>query len=100
MVVVESNGLVTFTVYRPGAARVELQGDFTAWGRSPVEMRPQGDGWWTARTAVPPGDHAFCYLADGASWMPDYAAHGVKANGFGGWVSQISIAPEPLRQAA
>lgn len=100
MVVVESSGLVTFRVYRPGAARVEVQGDFTAWGQRPLAMKPEGDGWWQARTAVPAGDHQFSYLVDREVWLPDYAAHGIKANGFGGWVSQISIGSMQVARAA
>lgn len=100
MVVVEANGLVSFRVYRPGVAAVEIRGAFTGWADRPIRMRPEGNGWWTARSAVPPGDHLFSYVVDGDSWFPDYAAHGIKANGFGGWVSQLHVAADLTARAA
>jgi hypothetical protein len=41
-----------------------------------------------------PGDHDFSYLVNGSHWLADYAATGVKRNGFGGWVSQVHVARE------
>jgi hypothetical protein len=62
-------------------------------------MHPDGDGWWEARAPIPTGDHLFSYVVDGGSWLPDYAAHGIKANGFGGWVSQLCVAGERAAMA-
>jgi hypothetical protein len=43
------------------------------------------------------GDHLFSYLVDGSAWMADYAASGVRANGFGGWVSQLHVHGQETR---
>ena len=57
-------------------------------------MAREHTGWWTttlAPEALPAGDHDFSYLVNGSHFLADYAASGVKRNGYGGWVSQISV---------
>lgn len=102
MVIRESNGQHTFRVYLPEARAVELVGSFTDWRVRPVPMLREPSGWWTARVPMQAGDHLFSYLVDGAVWLADYAASGVKANGYGGWVSQLHVDGEHggLRLAA
>lgn len=106
MVICENGSKHTFRVYLPEATNVELVGTFTDWRCRPVRMLREHTGWWSAAAELPPGDHDFCYLVNGSTWLADYAASGVKRNGFGGWVSQISVASpvmvpmRPLRQAA
>ncbi len=89
-----------FRVYLPDAGCVQILGDFTGWQGSPIAMRPCSGGWWEAEAKVPPGDHLFSYLVDGERWLPDYAAHGIRANQYGGWVSQLSIQRGGLAIAA
>ena len=104
MVIREPDSRHTFRVYMPEATTVELVGDFTDWRTRPVRMTREHTGWWTttlAAAALPPGDHDFSYLVNGSAFLADYAASGVKRNGYGGWVSQISIhgddsAPHPI----
>ena len=86
-----------FRVYLPHAEAVELVGGFSGWRASPIPMMRENSGWWFARLELPPGDHDFSYLVDGSTWLPDYAASGVRRNGYGGWVSQVAV---PARGAA
>lgn len=101
MVICENGRQHTFRVYLPEVRVVELVGSFTDWRVRPVPMLREPSGWWTARVDMEPGEHLFSYLVDGSVWMADYAASGVRANGFGGWVSQLHVhEPRTLRVAA
>jgi 1,4-alpha-glucan branching enzyme len=91
MVISEVDGRRTFRVYLPEASGVEVVGTFTDWRMRPVSMKREDTGWWTATVALTAGDHDFSYLVNGTHWLADYAAMGVKRNGFGGWVSQVHV---------
>lgn len=91
MVICETGCTHVFRVYLPQATSVELVGAFTNWRDCPIRLEREHSGWWTARLDLPPGDHDFSYLVDGSTWLPDYAASGVRRNGFGGWVSQVVV---------
>jgi hypothetical protein len=93
MVVETGNGAYLFRVFDRQAAAVCLAGDFTGWDSGGILMTDDGGGWWSARICVPPGDHLFSYLVGGVEWRPDYAANGIRRNGYGGWVSCL-IVPE------
>jgi 1,4-alpha-glucan branching enzyme len=97
MVLNEDGATHLFRVYLPEARAVELVGTFTDWRARPIAMLPEpanGEsrgGWWSARVEMNPGDHLFSYLVDHSAWLADYAATGVKGNGYGGWVSQLHV---------
>ena len=91
MIAVDSQGNVQFKVYLPHAARVEVVGTFTDWGRARVPMVRQYPGWWTVLLPIGSGEHAFCYLIDGSIHLADYAAHGVKMDADGKWVSILRV---------
>ncbi len=91
MVTALPSGELEFKVFAPNAASVEILGTFTGWFAHPVPLAHAGEGWWIAHAAVTPGDHDFQYRIDGHSWMTDYAAHGVKMNHLGQWVSRLAI---------
>ncbi|MDX2114345.1 MAG: glycogen-binding domain-containing protein [Planctomycetota bacterium] len=86
------DGELEFKVFIPTARTVEVVGSFTGWRDRPLALSSDGSGWWTGRTAVPPGDHDFQYRIDGEGWMADFAAHGVRLNPFGQWVSRLAVA--------
>lgn len=92
MIVCNPDGCVTFRVFLPHAARVELLGNFTEWRDGAIVMVREHPGWWTLTAKVPAGEHQFCYLVDGSIWLADYAAHGVKLNPHGGWTSRLVVA--------
>ncbi len=91
MIAINNDGTVTFRMFLPHAARVELLGDFTSWRNGRIAMQRENPGWWTATIPVAGGEHLFCYVVDGSIWLADYAAHGVRLNDYGGWVSQLRV---------
>jgi 1,4-alpha-glucan branching enzyme len=95
MIAVDNQGSVSFRVFLPHAARVEVVGDFTDWGRSRIPLQRQYPGWWTGSMKVEPGDHEFCYLIDGSIHLADYSAHGVKLDPGGKWVSTLRVSDGP-----
>jgi hypothetical protein len=80
---------VRFSIRAPGAARVELAGDFTEWEAVPLER--DGD-WWAAERVLPPGVHHFSFLVDG-EWALPADAPGVVEDGWGRENASIVIAP-------
>jgi hypothetical protein len=58
-----------FVLYQPDAGRAEISGTFTGWTNTP--MIPTGQGYWSARIELPPGEHRFVYIIDGARTVPD-----------------------------
>ncbi|MBL8763444.1 MAG: hypothetical protein JNM07_04160 [Phycisphaerae bacterium] len=98
MVSLTDDGKYEFRVYLPHAARVELVGDFTDWKRGRVPLRRERDGWWRLTLPISSGEHQFSYLVDDALYLPDYAAHGVELNNYGGWVSRLLV-PEVRARA-
>lgn len=91
MITNQPDGTVRFRVYLPHATTVELVGDFTGWRNGRIAMTREHPGWWEVSMNVPAGEHHFCYLVDGNIWLADYAAHGVKLNGYGGWISRLTV---------
>lgn len=102
MVTLTDSGRCIFRLYMPNAGSVELVGSFCDWKADSeagaLELKRDDEGWWTARASLPVGDHEFCYLIDGRSWMPDYAASGMRRHSSGRWVSLLSI-PERMAKA-
>lgn len=86
-----ADGSIRFRVYLPHAASVQLLGSFTDWRDSPIAMTRENPGWWEATVPIASGEHQFCYLVDGAVWLADYAAHGVRLNSYGGWTSRLAV---------
>jgi 1,4-alpha-glucan branching enzyme len=84
-------GELEFKVFAPHAATVEVLGSFTGWFARPVALVRSPEGWWIGRVGVKPGDHDFQYRIDGEALMADYAAHGVRLNPFGQWVSRLAV---------
>jgi 1,4-alpha-glucan branching enzyme len=84
MTTLTPHGQVEFRFYRPCAERVAVVGTFNRWQDEALPMQPDGNGWWTAVTALPQGEHRFRYLADGGRWYTDFASNGVE-HGRWGW---------------
>lgn len=91
MVTALSNGELEFRVFVPAASSVEVLGSFTGWVAQPMSLAPAGEGWWSGRAKVQPGDHDFQYRIDGEACMADFAAHGVKMNARGQWISRLAV---------
>jgi 1,4-alpha-glucan branching enzyme len=91
------NAEFEFCLFARDAREVVLAGDFTGWIRGAIRLNRRADGWWSARIHVPTGNHLFSYVINGDTWRPDYAAHGIQRNPYGGWVSCLWVA-EPTRR--
>lgn len=104
MVAVNERGEAVFRVFLPDASSVEIIGDFTDWSRAAVAMHRVPPGWWEATINLDVGTHQFCYLVDGQLQIADYAAHGVRLDRSGRWLSDIYIRtathPATARNAA
>src|SRR4051812_38091009 len=97
MVISESGGTGGGGEFRgdlPEAAAGGVVGTVTGWGERPGAVQKEDKGGGTATLGddvLSPGDHEFNYLVGGSHWLADYAASGVKRNGYGGWVSQLHV---------
>lgn len=74
-----------FRLWYPGAASVQVIGDWNAWGGlesaggtldpSCGAMTPGGDGWWAAESRLEKGRYRYAFLVDGHIWVTDPANH-------------------------
>jgi 1,4-alpha-glucan branching enzyme len=48
------------------AKEVVLTGDFTHWSKEVVKLSKDSDGSWQTTLALPPGEHQYRLLVDGA----------------------------------
>ena len=80
--------LQAIRIRAPGAATVELMGDFTDWAA--VKLDSDGSGWWTVTLPVTPGLHEMNMRIDGGKWV---APPGMtrKTDEFGGTVGVFLI---------
>ncbi|HEB61195.1 MAG TPA: glycoside hydrolase family 13 [Phycisphaeraceae bacterium] len=91
MVQPQVDGSVQFELFLPEAEIVKLAGTFTDWENRAIAMRGPEEGWWILKLHLPPGDYEFQYIVDDNIWLADYAAHGVRRNECGTWVSLLTV---------
>jgi hypothetical protein len=60
---------VRLTLYAPGAAAVEISGDFTDWRPVLLSRNPENDDAWGATFRIPRGMHRINVRRDGGPWM-------------------------------
>jgi 1,4-alpha-glucan branching enzyme len=59
---------VTLSARAPGAASVEVTGDFTNW--SPVRLVPAANAeWWSVTLPLRPGKYQMNLRVDGGKWL-------------------------------
>jgi hypothetical protein len=64
--------LVRFVFAEPGAARVELVGDFNQWTRGTTQLQRTGaPGVWAVSVPVTPGRHEYAFIVNGSRWVAD-----------------------------
>jgi 1,4-alpha-glucan branching enzyme len=74
---------VRFSLEQPAAHAVAVAGTFNGWSRTAHPMTRDGArGHWTAVIALPPGEHLFMYVVDGA-WVTPPQATDFVDDGFG-----------------
>ena len=93
MVEVHDDGTVEFRTFCREADFIEVVGSFHGWRRPGCAMTCLGDGWWSCRMNLDAGDYEFAYAIDEREWRPDFAAHGVRSNQYGGWTSGLHVPP-------
>ncbi len=54
-----------FFVTAPGAAQVELAGDFNRWGKQPIVLTPYKKGYFETSVALASGEYKYIFLIDG-----------------------------------
>jgi hypothetical protein len=94
MTIVRQDGSVEFRFLRPEARDVRVAGDFNGWSGESLQMKPAGNGWWTARVILGSGEYRFRYVADGR-WFTDYASNGVEFAKLG--LNSLLIVPKRAR---
>jgi hypothetical protein len=72
------------------AKSVQIAGDFNDWGKSPINMVPDGNGQWSAVVPLKPGQYAYRFIVDG-KWCDDPNCNQRVANGFGSENSLIKV---------
>jgi len=73
----------TFRIAAPAARKVVLVGDFTDWQERPILMKKDEAGIWSATVGLPPGQHHYLFIVDGA-WHDDPECTLRVPNPFGG----------------
>ncbi|MCK4873105.1 MAG: hypothetical protein KAS72_10300 [Phycisphaerales bacterium] len=100
MVQPQVDGSIQFELFMPDARDVRVAGTFTGWEERAIRMDGPDEGWWTLCLHLPQGEHEFQYLVDDGVWLADYAAHGVKRNQYGLWVSLLRVEAAPVPAAS
>jgi hypothetical protein len=86
--------LVRFELEAPGARSVALAGSFNGWSDSAIAFsRSSEGGRWTVTVALPPGQHQYLFVVDGARWVQDPAAHAQVQDEFGQTNSVLVVGP-------
>lgn len=84
----KTRGPSEFRFAVPGAARVDLVGDWTGW--QPVPLERASNGQWVIRTRVGPGVHRFNLVVDGERWIVPEGSAAVD-DGFGGKTALLVV---------
>ena len=75
---------VRFILMNRDARSVALAGSFNQWSTSTNPLARDGSrGAWTVVVALPPGEHLFMYVVDGARWISPPLAEFYTDDGFG-----------------
>ena len=82
---------VRFTFVRSGARSVCVVGDFNGWSPERTPLSDDGTGVWSAMVPLPPGQHQYQFVVDGATWVEDPVAPEFRSDGFGSRNSVLRI---------
>jgi 1,4-alpha-glucan branching enzyme len=84
---------VRFVLNRPEARRVAVAGSFNQWSTSSHALaRDARTGLWTTLVALPPGEHTFMFVVDGA-WIRPPVAENYVDDGFGARNGVVVVGP-------
>jgi 1,4-alpha-glucan branching enzyme len=86
---------VRFVLMNRDARSVALAGSFNQWSTSMNPLTRDGSrGIWTVVVALPPGDHLFMYVVDGAQWISPPFAEYYEEDGFGTKNGVVVVQPK------
>lgn len=83
---------VRFVLMHPGARSVAVAGSFNRWSPSSHPLARQR-GAWTGVVTLPPGEHLFMYVVDGAEWVSPPLADYYVDDGFGAKNGVVVVRP-------
>jgi len=83
-------GGVRFVGDFPTAQAVRLTGSFSGWTAEGHPLERRGDGLWECLVPLPPGQHEYRFIVDGA-WLADPHNAQTQPNAFGGWNSLLTV---------
>lgn len=85
---------VRFVLVRADAHSVALAGSFNQWSASShLLVREKPSGRWTIVVPLPPGEHVFMYVVDGAQWISPPLAEDFVDDGFGAKNGIVVVRP-------
>lgn len=83
---------VRFEFLNPDARRVALAGSFNQWSAVSHPLARDARGLWTVVVPLPPGEHLFMYVLDGA-WVDPPLAEDYADDGFGARNGIVVVPP-------
>ena len=85
---------VRFVLMQPAARSVALAGSFNQWSATSQPLARDGSrGRWTIVVPLPPGEHLFMYVVDGAQWISPPLAEDYVDDGFGAKNGVVVVRP-------
>ena len=85
---------VRFVLSQPQARSVALAGSFNRWSASSHQLARDGSrGVWMIVVALPPCEHLFMYVVDGAEWVSPPRAEDYVDDGFGSRNGVVVVRP-------
>jgi hypothetical protein len=73
---------IEFVLEAPSARSVKLAGDFTDWGKFPLDLMQSEDGVWFSVVPLTPGQYSYRFIVDG-QWCDDPRSIQHVSNPFG-----------------
>ena len=81
---------ITFELYAPEAREAFLVGEFNQWDCQAHPMKSNGNGVWTKRMLLPPGQFAYKFFVD-SQWVADPHNERTRPDGFGSLNSVVNV---------
>lgn len=82
---------VALVYHAPVASSVSVAGSFNGWDPRATPMVPVGEGAYRTLLWLPPGQHEYQFVIDGARWIPDPLAPRQRDDGFGSANSVLEL---------
>ncbi|MBN1825105.1 MAG: hypothetical protein JW958_02485 [Candidatus Eisenbacteria bacterium] len=87
-------GGVRFTFRSPGAARVNLAGEFNGWSADAMPMQRGDGGAWNLVVPLAPGTYRYKFVVNGTDWKEDPDNPTKVDDNYGGFNSLLVVKPD------